>query len=195
MQPGPAFVTKEVLGAVSWGGMPKQLESVESTDDIAKLVVFDTWVRNLDRFPPDGTGRRPNYDNVFFAPVAGNARRYTICAIDHTHCISQGREIGNWLAGIDCVKDEKIYGLFPEFRKFVTPQSIKRSLADLNGIDEKTIVEIVESTPLAWGGSEARKKTVCDFIIQRKAFIITSVYDRVKTCCQWQGELSNGDWL
>jgi len=44
-QPGPAFVSRHVNGS-TWSGTDAGLHSIENPEDITRLVVFDTWVRN-----------------------------------------------------------------------------------------------------------------------------------------------------
>ena len=56
---GPAFVTKAAAGH-PWGGAEEELRDLVNPGDVGRLVVFDTWVSNCDRHPPDLTVRRPN---------------------------------------------------------------------------------------------------------------------------------------
>ncbi len=64
--PGPAFVTRKMDGFV-WGADLKQLEKVTDKGVFAKLVVLDTLILNQDRYPPSGSSRKANRDNVFFS--------------------------------------------------------------------------------------------------------------------------------
>jgi len=64
-RPGKAFITRREKGD-RWGGGEDQLKLVGNHEDISRLVVFDTWTLNWDRFPPD-TVRKPNRDNVFLS--------------------------------------------------------------------------------------------------------------------------------
>ena len=57
----------EAEPGASWGGTVDELKATENASDVARLVVFDTWVRNCDRYPPDITVRKPNPDNVFLS--------------------------------------------------------------------------------------------------------------------------------
>src|SRR5437764_66658 len=65
-QPGPAFIAREQSGMV-WGGAGGVLEKLVNPEDLAKLVLFDTWTRNCDRYPPDLRTRKPNRNNVFLS--------------------------------------------------------------------------------------------------------------------------------
>jgi len=52
-QPGPAFITRAESGE-PWSGKGTQLDRLINPQDISRLVVFDTWVLNCDRFAPNG---------------------------------------------------------------------------------------------------------------------------------------------
>jgi len=49
---GSAYCTREEPGH-AWGGDAEELKLLENPQDIVRLVVFDTWVRNRDRHHPD----------------------------------------------------------------------------------------------------------------------------------------------
>jgi hypothetical protein len=61
--PGPAFISRAEQG-ITWGGTSNELKTVHNQLDISGLVILDTWVRNCDRYAPEGA--RVNRDNVFF---------------------------------------------------------------------------------------------------------------------------------
>ena len=63
---GPAFVARREQG-FPWGGQISELADLANSADIGRLVVFDTWIRNIDRCPPEGSTRPPNLGNVFLS--------------------------------------------------------------------------------------------------------------------------------
>lgn len=81
IQPGLAFVSRHMKGR-TWGGSETELRTLENKLDITRLVVFDTWVRNCDRHPPDLRTRKPNFANVYLADTdrPGQSR---LIALDH----------------------------------------------------------------------------------------------------------------
>lgn len=89
-QPGPAFITRTEPG-LSWGGDLATLEKIANPEDIAKLVVLDTWIRNCDRHRPAPNARR-NRDNVFLAWRTGSVPGLQLKAIDHTHAFTCGKD-------------------------------------------------------------------------------------------------------
>ena len=50
-QPGPAFISRAEDTSLTWGGDPQTLSGVSNTEDISRLVVLDTWIRNCDDTP------------------------------------------------------------------------------------------------------------------------------------------------
>jgi len=89
-EPGPAFITRAESGE-PWSAHESQLKRIANPEDIARLVVFDTWTLNCDRYqpPPEGVaGRaRVNWNNVFLSGEAP-AGQLLLKAIDHTHCFT-----------------------------------------------------------------------------------------------------------
>ncbi len=49
-----------------WGGGSVLLNRINNEKDISKLVLFDTWIMNSDRFPPKGSYIPENLDNYLF---------------------------------------------------------------------------------------------------------------------------------
>ena len=115
-QPGPAFVTRAVEGH-PWGGRAEELKLLDNPDAISRLVVFDTWTQNPDRHPPDLATRQPHRDNVFLSGEGAMPGRFRLIAMDHTECFfTPGRrDLTGHIATIDQIRDERVYGLFPEF--------------------------------------------------------------------------------
>ena len=99
--PGPAFVTRATKGN-TWGGEDGELDLLENPEAISRLVVFDTWTRNCDRYPPDLEMRKPNRDNVFLNSTSEREDRFRLIAMDHTHCFTCGRDLTDaYLSNID----------------------------------------------------------------------------------------------
>lgn len=118
--PGPALVSRTERGH-SWGGTRKELDLLTNPEDVPTLVVFDTWTRNRDRFPPSGMAWRAHCDNVFLSEEVDEKGKFRLTAMDHTECfVGTARAINRSVDRIDRVKDDRIYGLFPEFIEFVS---------------------------------------------------------------------------
>jgi len=62
VQPGPGFITRAEEGH-TWGGDEGELGELNNPQDIGRLVAFDTWTMNCDRYrPPNGATLRQNKD-------------------------------------------------------------------------------------------------------------------------------------
>ncbi len=187
VQPGPAYVTRALVGALPWGGKAESLKYLENAGDIPKIVVFDTWLRNADRCPPVGSMRGPNYDNVLLSPIIGMARRYNLFAIDHTHCISNGKVIGRGLCGIDYTKDGAVYGLFEPFKEYVTKPMIEDALKVLAALDRAKIKVVIDDVPAEWDLESGQRKYLLDFICDRIGYVSDNMESLLEPFCWPRG--------
>ncbi len=146
---GPAFVTRKVSGH-PWGGTAAELAELVNPEAVSGLVVFDTWTLNCDRYPPDVTVRRPNPDNVFLSSEGTPEGKFRLMAMDHTHCFTCGRDLTPRLAEIDRVKDERLYGLFPEFVPRLQREAIEACRDKLRQIQEQAVEALVRTVPSEW---------------------------------------------
>jgi hypothetical protein len=173
--PGPAFVSRHVPGR-TWGGSAAELACLDNPKDVTRLVVFDTWVRNRDRHPPDPSARKPNYANVYLADVE-RPGRFRLIAIDHTHCFGSGQAIGPRVGDIDAVRDEGTYGLFPAFRPLIDAGELAWCKAMLRTLSAETVRGIVVSIPPDWEVAAAAADALTALIVRRAAFLA----DRIDT--------------
>ena len=185
VQPGPAFLSRQIEGA-TWGGSEAELRSMENSDDITRLVIFDTWVRNCDRHPPDLRTRKPNYANVYLANT-NQAGRSRLIAIDHTHCFNCGRDLSPSLANISNTKDERTYGLFPPFKEYITPFGLAWCRSLLASIKADDVRRLVASIPEPWDVDDLAKNALTELICTRAAFLA----DRLEN---WQPEIQREEF-
>lgn len=183
-QPGPAFITRLEKGT-TWGGKLRELNKLANPKDIGRLVLFDTWTLNCDRYPADLRTRRPNRDNVFFSRAGAPRSQFLVKAIDHTHCFTCGDELNARLTQIGRVKDTMIYGVFPEFESFLNRREMARAINHLQGIRRTQIQQIVGEIPVEWLVPPAARDALVSFICDRADFLATDFIPR-----KWpQGEL------
>ena len=172
-QTGPAFVSRHMDGRV-WGGSAAELRDLENPADVTRLVVFDTWVRNCDRHPPDLAARKPNHDNVYLADTDSPARSRLV-ALDHGHCFDCGRDLTSRLAEIDKVRDERVYGLFPAFRPLLDRGELIWCAGMLRSLSRDTLEGIVARIPPAWEVSDPARAALATQIVQRAAFVAARI--------------------
>ncbi len=149
---GPAFLSR-YLPALTYEGGTTFLDRLADPDDIAKLVVFDTWVCNEDRYPPDIArgDLKVNLDNLLFSRSTADPRRqkFDLLAFDHTHAFS---DIG--FAGLQDeaqILSEAVYGLFPAFKPFLTQTAIDAATERLRQIDRAELWALLDAIPPEWG--------------------------------------------
>jgi hypothetical protein len=165
---GPAFISRSVTGT-SWGGDVESLQNAANAEDVTRLVIFDTWVRNCDRYRPQP--QRCNLDNVFCVHRPENARHPVLTAIDHTHTFTCGREITKALGHIDVIQDPMVYGAFPAFFtlwNLAAEAAIRERLQDM---DLAKAQEFVSMVPFAWLPDQEVRAVWARFIHRRAEFL------------------------
>lgn len=186
-RPGPAFVTRAESGE-PWSGKKNQLKRLFNPQDISRLVVFDTWTVNCDRHGPPAPGKmkkpRVNRNNVFLSEEAP-AGQFMLKAMDHTHCFTCGRDLSRQLKIIDAIRDQRVFGLFPEFRLFLDRVQIEQAAKDLRSLDKATVVPFVHGIPREWSVTSEAQNALIDFIVDRAAFVAGTIVDALFP----QGEL------
>lgn len=168
-QAGPAFISHHVQGR-TWGGSEGELHDLENEADITRLVVFDTWVRNCDRHPPDLRTRTPNYANVYLADT-DRPGRSRLLAIDHTHCFDGGRDFSERLSHIDRVQDEGTYGLFPAFRPFIDLGELIWCKSLLRSVERQHVDAIVAQIRPEWQVDGRAKDALAALVHERAGFL------------------------
>ncbi|WP_456745035.1 HipA family kinase [Bradyrhizobium sp. USDA 4354] len=158
-QQGPAFISKEVDGFSGPGGLSR----LTNPDDVSRLVVFDTWVRNGDRCAPAESGYPPNYDNLFFTRLGS---RFQLTALDHSHAFVENGLEGS-LSDPYVLADEGIYGYFPEFAGLIKFSAVSAAVDRLNQVTPAMANEIVASIPAEWQISDGAKASWANVIIVR----------------------------
>jgi hypothetical protein len=181
--PGPAFVTRAVMGD-QWSGKPQDLELLDNPDDISRLVVFDTWLRNKDRCPPSKEPR-----NVFFAGEGASQGRFRLLAIDHTHCFTNGGELTAAIANIDNWQDETICGLFEAFIPKMNKRVVEAAAWKLATVMKGDVAALVETIPHEWHVNEGTRAALTEFICSRATFLSAKIVGLLAPKCWPQGTL------
>ena len=165
MEAGPAFFSRWEE-AVRLEPDSELLASLRQLDQLSLLVVFDTWIRNSDRYCTQddfGFGVE-NYDNVLLSP---DKRKVRMLVIDHSHALVEAdfeSEIGAaWIA------EERVYGLFPEFVPHLTPQRVRKALSAVCRVDEALALRVCRSAPSEWGMTEGLAVRLARCIVERGA--------------------------
>jgi hypothetical protein len=178
---GPAFITRAESGD-TWSGDEKQLRLVVNPQDISRLVVFDTWTLNCDRYslPTLNLPQKPriNRNNVFLSEEAPKGQ-FLLKAIDHTHCFTCGRVWTPKLSEITMVKDTRLFGLFPEFWAFLDRNAVVQAVSDLGAIDRDTAAGMTRAIPREWEVAAEAADALVDLILRRAAFVAETIEQRI----------------
>lgn len=170
-QPGAAFITRAESGT-TWGGTEDELRLLMNPEDIGKLVLFDTWTRNCDRYPPDLTQRKPNRNNVFLSNEGLADGQFRLIAMDHTHCFHCGRDLNAQLSNIELVKDERLFGVFPEFKPFFRPHwpALLETVAKLQTLDRQWVEGLTGSIPAEWQVDTTGRAALATLVYNRASY-------------------------
>jgi len=159
---GPAFATRREVGW-SWGGEDSSLRNVQNRDDISRLIVFDTLVRNRDRWL---AGRNPNYDNVFLSSERTTGEAVEIVAMDHTHCLTDHSELSP--AALRRVADDAcVFGAFPAFLPYWSEAATRELQERLDRLGREEVESIVGGIPREWEVEPATKHVLLEFLLAR----------------------------
>jgi len=185
--PGPAFAARAEAGD-AWGGGPNQLDSIVNPEDITRLVVFDTWTLNCDRHDGRLGGRAPNYGNVFLSTEAVDEGKSRLLAMDHGLCfIRSSEDLSPRLAHIDKVQDDRVYGLFPAFRKKLRESIIAGCASRLREMDAATAVAMIETVPSEWDVPPEARRAWADLIHRRAGVVADNIRAWIDRDVPWFG--------
>lgn len=174
-EPGAAFVTREEDGD-PWSGDPRILAQLINPQDIAKLVVLDTWLLNRDRHTREATA--PNRDNVFLSRDRSE-QGPCLVAMDFTHAISFGREIDVELRRANLARDEAIYGLFDDFCPYVSTEYARDAIQSMEGVTDTMIEEVLGELPQEWQVDRPCRAALRTFLSARRDYLVETLFDRL----------------
>lgn len=171
-QKGPAFVTRGEEGE-SLGG-EKALSKIENIDDLAKIIIFDTWTKNCDRYGP-GLGKnstaRENRDNLFLSAEDAPDGQFILKPIDFGHIITCGRELTPRIANIDNIREERVYGNFPFFKNHVSRDRIIEESERLKTFGKENWQDLIANLPDDWNVNNETRQALDKFLAGRAGFL------------------------
>jgi len=180
--PGPAFITRKEDGE-AWSGGKAQLKLLSNPEDISRLIVFDTWIRNRDRYSTNPSGGfdcvRENIRNVFLGIENTEPGRLGLRAMDHTHCFSAGSSLSKSLSNLDTIRDSRLFGVFPAFRPFIERSSVATAIASLQGVTRPMVKKVIDKVPRQWDLDSEVRSALLDFIVRRAEFVASTVERRL----------------
>lgn len=154
-----------------WSGDADELAQLVNPGDITKLIMLDNWVLNSDRYPPPLSSRQPNYDNVFLSTDGLKGKQRRLVAMDFSDCLKPEVSLTPRIANISNVQDERLFGLFPQFRAYLSRLAYEEGLKRLDEVSDVEMRSIVEAVPDAWDVNRSTRDALLRFLVQRAAFL------------------------
>jgi hypothetical protein len=184
----PAFITMQESGE-PWKGTPKELKRLSNPEVISWLVVFDTWVGNVDRYSvrmQHGELRPHRNDGNVFLSHQTEPKKLKIMAYDHTHChfalisASPQTEIQGK------IDDPAVYGNFPEFSKLIKREIVREAASKLLEFTDAESWRVVEAIPDEWLTDPSTRSRLAEFVTGRALYVADSIEGKLFP----QGELN-----
>jgi hypothetical protein len=188
-EPGPAFATRGEEGSV-WDGSKRLLAKIDNPDAISGLVVVDTWLRNTDRYYLRKS--RVNWDNVFFSKESTEDGKLSLRVMDFSHAIQYGGELTTGVNSITNIRDEGVFGLFPEFRKKLSRDAIRHYASFLGSMSRSQIADAVGLVPIQWHLDSPVRSAIASYLFERASFVAETIESRLFDRPQLTIDLSDG---
>ena len=177
----PAFITMQELGE-PWKGTAKELKRLSNPEAISWLVVFDTWVGNVDRYSVrmlHGEQHPHRNDGNVYLSYQTEPKKLKIMAYDHTHChfalisASPQTEIQGK------IDDPAVYGNFPEFSKLIKREIVREAASKLLEFTDAESWRVVETIPDEWLTDPSTRSRLAKFITGRALYVADSIERRL----------------
>lgn len=163
------------------------LSRLRDRNDVAKLVVFDTWIRNWDRYL-DGEA---NSENLLYVR-SETGRKYELVPIDHSSCfIGDDGDFPSAPPPADWINDPRVYGKFPEFDPLIDATSVNLAARKLAQLQRNFVIEVVNSVPLQWGLGQASAHSLVELICERARYVVDTLPSRLVDAPELPGLISD----
>jgi hypothetical protein len=163
---GPGFITRAEEGHV-WSGEDGELDELDNPEDIGKLIVFDTWTMNCDRYRPvNGAPLRQNKDNVWFSEESASKGKFVLKAIAHGCCFTCESEltVPQLRRSAD---DDWLYGRFPGFRTHTTRGVMLQVVAEVETVARSVVESMIDRVPREWEVESSARREWSNWICRR----------------------------
>lgn len=177
-QAGPAFFSRW-QPAASLAPNSRLLRALRDPKDIARLVVFDTWLRNKDRFSEDIFGGVTNYDNILIVP---DKQKSKLLVIDHSHAFTE-TTLENEI-NADWANEEQVYGLFNEFAPMLRRRDVESAINLICSLALSDIRDVCRSSPVEWGFVPQLADTLAELLVERankmRRWLAVAIFDQLE---------------
>jgi hypothetical protein len=156
----------------------KELKRLSNPEVISRLIVFDTWVGNVDRYFVRMQHGEPrphrNEGNVFLSHET-EPKRLKITAYDHTHCHFAliSASLQTEIQGK--IEDPAVYGNFPEFCKLIKRELVREAATKLLEFTDAESRRVVETIPDEWLTDPSTRSRLAEFVTGRALYVAHSI--------------------
>lgn len=163
IDPGSAFISKWMNPATTFSPESAMLGQLRETGFVSRLVVFDTWIKNTDRFSPAPGSSEPNYDNLLFVP---DKQKVNALVIDHTHAFVE-TTFEDEITLEDWWSDETVLGIFPNLATLLDQSKVLKEIEAVNDFCANGLKEVIECIPRDWHLSQAARSALNENLTKR----------------------------
>jgi len=153
-QPGLCFGS-EYHRAVDIAG-PSEISLASNVQQLASIVVFDTWCNNTDRVN--------NRGNLI---LTSGIEERTILAIDHGHCFGF-----QWDENIKYAKIPAQIIWRDDFRPFLSIPQFRPFFELLLAVTEERLIRSIDEIPEEWQVSDAEKIALVAYLFNRRQDVV-----------------------
>ncbi|WP_166434076.1 HipA family kinase [Roseovarius spongiae] len=162
VEDGTAFLTRWEPLAITFSGEGGLLDSVSNPEMVSKVLVFDTWIKNVDRFVSSPGLSTENLDNLLFVP---DNKRVRMMVIDHSHSFTETTFEDGF--SDDWWDDEDVCGTHQSLATFVREDALHQGLDEISAVSREQLERIVGLVPPEWGLSQRARVRLVDGLLNR----------------------------
>lgn len=190
--PGHGFISRKVSGEPLENSRAALL-SLDNPKDLAKLVVFDTWTVNCDRYRPASSARKSmrNDRNLMLSRSSATAGKFVLMPIDHGCCFKCLRSLTPPTLR-QATTDDTLYGMFPEFDGLVLRADALTAAVELQSISRDAISSALDDVPNEWGFTNSIRDALLDMLTQRQRRVRQIVEQRFPAADMFDSEEVTG---
>ncbi|MFY8073984.1 MAG: hypothetical protein ACOVNQ_19985 [Pirellula sp.] len=112
--------------------------------------------------------------------------------MDFSHAIQFGGELTTSVGSIANIKDEAVFGLFPEFRKRLSRDAIRHYASILGGLSRSQLEDALGLVPHQWHLDSPVRSALASYLFQRAIFVAETIESRLFDPPQLNIDLSDG---
>lgn len=99
--------------------------------------------------------------------------------MDFSHAIQFGGELTTGVGSITNIRDEEVFGMFPEFRKKLSRDAIRHFASILGGVSRLQIEDAVGLIPQQWHLDSSVRSSLANYLFQRASFVAETIEFRL----------------